>query len=126
MHSLSSLFLLTYSFVVTAFAPAIIISHSALHHHRQNQQQLFMFTGIVEEMGTVVSLIHRDDMELWDGSKGSGTELVIEANLALQDAYLGYVCNRIDLFIHSPSILLHSPSHLLSLSAVPFVSVAFV
>ena len=48
-----------------------------------------MFTGIVEEMGTVVSLEERSDMTLWDGSKGKGTELTIEGQIVLQDAYLG-------------------------------------
>jgi riboflavin synthase len=48
-----------------------------------------MFTGIVEEMGTVVSLKERDDMLLWDGSKGSGTELSILSNVMMEGAYLG-------------------------------------
>lgn len=48
-----------------------------------------MFTGIVEEMGRVVSLQQRDDMVLWDGSTGQGTEMVVEAELALQGATLG-------------------------------------
>ena len=50
-----------------------------------------MFTGIVEEMGTVVSMEERDDMTLWDGTKGKGTELVVKGKVVLQDAYLGYV-----------------------------------
>ena len=48
-----------------------------------------MFTGIVEEMGTVVSMEERDDMVLWDGSKGKGTELTVKANVVLEGAYLG-------------------------------------
>jgi len=48
-----------------------------------------MFTGIVEEMGTVVSLEERTDMVLWDGSTGSGTELVVKADVVLDGAYLG-------------------------------------
>lgn len=40
-------------------------------------------------MGTVVSLEERDDMPLWDGTKGKGTELTVEAKVALDDAYLG-------------------------------------
>jgi riboflavin synthase len=48
-----------------------------------------MFTGIVEEMGTIVSLEERDDMTLWDGSKGKGTELVVEADVVMEGAYLG-------------------------------------
>ena len=48
-----------------------------------------MFTGIVEEMGTIVSMEERDDMVLWDGSKGKGTELTVKANVVLEGAYLG-------------------------------------
>jgi len=48
-----------------------------------------MFTGIVEEMGSVRELVQRDDMILWDGSKGKGTELTIQANVVLDGAYLG-------------------------------------
>lgn len=50
-----------------------------------------MFTGIIEEMGHVVSLEERDDMTLWDGSKGKGTSLTIQASVVLEGAYLGYV-----------------------------------
>ncbi|GMI34017.1 hypothetical protein TrCOL_g6067 [Triparma columacea] len=49
-----------------------------------------MFTGIIEEMGTVVSLITRPDMEMWDGTIGSGTELTIkDCPVSLDGAYLG-------------------------------------
>ena len=50
---------------------------------------LSMFTGIVEEMGTVVKLEERDDMVLWDGSKGKGTELTVKGNVVMDGAYLG-------------------------------------
>lgn len=48
-----------------------------------------MFTGIVEEMGEVISLDTKDDMTLWDGSKGSGTEMVIKGGVVMEGAYLG-------------------------------------
>lgn len=48
-----------------------------------------MFTGIVEEMGEVVSLETKDDMTLWDGSKGSGTEMAIKGDVVMEGAYLG-------------------------------------
>ena len=48
-----------------------------------------MFSGIVEEMGEVVSLTKNDAMKLWDGSVGEGTELLIKANVALDGAYDG-------------------------------------
>lgn len=50
---------------------------------------LGMFTGIVEEMGTVVSLQEQDRMTMWDGSTGTGTELVIQGKTVLEGAYLG-------------------------------------
>jgi len=49
----------------------------------------FMFTGIIEEMGTVVELVERDDMVLWDGSVGTGTELTVKGDIVLGEAYLG-------------------------------------
>lgn len=48
-----------------------------------------MFTGIVEEMGEVVSCKTRDDMTLWDGSTGSGTELAVKGAIVMDGAYLG-------------------------------------
>lgn len=48
-----------------------------------------MFTGIIEEIGVVVSLEIQDGVELWDGSKGSGYVLVIRCKTALEDAYIG-------------------------------------
>ena len=60
--------------------PAAITSSSSSHQ---------MFTGIIEEMGEVVSLETRDDMTLWDGSKGSGTEMVIKGDVVMDGAYLG-------------------------------------
>jgi hypothetical protein len=52
---------------------------------------LGMFTGIVEEMGTVVNMIERNDMTLWDGSSGRGTELTVRGDVVMDGAYLGYV-----------------------------------
>jgi len=50
---------------------------------------LGMFTGIVEEMGTVVNMEDRNDMTLWDGSTGRGTELTVRGNVVMEGAYLG-------------------------------------
>ena len=57
--------------------------------NKKRKRAQFMFTGIVEEMGSVVSLIERDDMPLWDGSRGLGTELTIQGDVVLEGAYLG-------------------------------------
>lgn len=79
--------------VVPAFVPAQVISNVGHRHHHHDIQEysstLSMFTGIVEEMGTVVELEQRDDMVLWDGSTGEGTELTVKGNIALDGAYLG-------------------------------------
>ncbi len=67
-------------------------STSSIHSRsisRQSANSLGMFTGIVEEIGTVVSLEERDDMILWDGSKGKGTELTVQGGVVLDGAYLG-------------------------------------
>jgi len=48
-----------------------------------------MFTGIVEEMGSVISLEENIEMEMWDNSIGIGTELTIHGDIAMQDSYLG-------------------------------------
>ncbi|KAJ0398537.1 hypothetical protein ATCC90586_010348 [Pythium insidiosum] len=48
-----------------------------------------MFTGIIEEIGTVVSMQQRDDLLLWNGDRGSGFELVVRVKLALEGAYIG-------------------------------------
>jgi riboflavin synthase len=44
----------------------------------------------VEEMGTVVSLQESDDMLLWDGTKGSGTELSI-LSMVMEGSLSGWV-----------------------------------
>lgn len=48
-----------------------------------------VFTGIVEEMGTVESVDRKADLEMWDGSKSEGFVLRIKCVKALQDAYIG-------------------------------------
>jgi hypothetical protein len=68
--------------VVSAFVPPQPI-HQSTYVRRQ------MFTGIVEEMGTIVSLEERADMTLWDGTKGKGTELVVQGDVVMEGAYLG-------------------------------------
>jgi riboflavin synthase len=48
-----------------------------------------VFSGIVESMGTVVSLERRDDLVLWDGSTSSGVVLTVADALAVEGAELG-------------------------------------
>ena len=48
-----------------------------------------MFSGIVEEMGTVRRLEKVDRMEMWDGTVGEGWELEVEAKEAVVGATLG-------------------------------------
>lgn len=48
-----------------------------------------MFSGIVEEMGTVNEVKADNDIKLWDGSTSEGLVFKIRANSTLQDAYIG-------------------------------------
>ena len=48
-----------------------------------------MFSGIVEEIGTVLNLEVNNQLVLWDGSIASGLELTVLANSSLQEAYVG-------------------------------------
>uniref|UniRef100_A0AAV1THN9 Riboflavin synthase n=1 Tax=Peronospora matthiolae TaxID=2874970 RepID=A0AAV1THN9_9STRA len=48
-----------------------------------------MFTGIIEEIGTVVSMQERQDLLLWNGERGTGFELVVAVTVALEGAYEG-------------------------------------
>ena len=47
------------------------------------------FTGIVEEMGDVVSMVEVGDLVLWDGSTGKGHNLTIKCTKCVEDAELG-------------------------------------
>jgi riboflavin synthase len=47
-----------------------------------------MFTGIIEEIGTVESL-ETAELDLWDGTRGPGVVLTIACALALEGAYIG-------------------------------------
>lgn len=71
---------------VTAFVP---ISTTTCRTRTRRTHHHNMFTGIVEEMGIVQSLEQCDDMTLWDGTKGTGTELTVQGNIVLDGAYLG-------------------------------------
>jgi len=64
-------------------------SVSSIGGGRSSSSNLEMFTGIVEEMGTVVGLEERSDMTYWDGTVGSGTELTVKGNVVMEEAYLG-------------------------------------
>ena len=73
---------------VSGFVPAATRS-TGINSSSSSRTQRDMFTGIVEEMGTVVSMEERDDMTLWDGTKGKGTELVVQGDVVMDGAYLG-------------------------------------
>ncbi len=74
-----------------AFAPTPLRPTTALVATTTANTALGMFTGIVEEMGTVVDIRDRNDMTLWDGSIGMGTELTVRGDVVMDGAYLGYV-----------------------------------
>jgi hypothetical protein len=48
-----------------------------------------MFSGIVEDIGTVTQLVINPTMPLWDGSVGEGVELTVSSDVATQEAYIG-------------------------------------
>lgn len=48
-----------------------------------------MFTGIIEEIGEVVSMEKVADLLLWDGSKGEGYVLIVACKLCLEGCYQG-------------------------------------
>lgn len=48
-----------------------------------------MFTGIIEEMGRVVSLTLSPNVTLWDGSVAAGYILVVSCQVCLEGAYIG-------------------------------------
>eukprot|EP00320_Phaeocystis_rex_P000963 CAMPEP_0119080416 /NCGR_PEP_ID=MMETSP1178-20130426/111870_1 /TAXON_ID=33656 /ORGANISM="unid sp, Strain CCMP2000" /LENGTH=286 /DNA_ID=CAMNT_0007063015 /DNA_START=29 /DNA_END=890 /DNA_ORIENTATION=+ len=62
---------------------------SSRHAVRRTASPRAMFSGIVEEMGSVARLEKRTDLPLWDGTVGEGWELEIEADQVLSTAELG-------------------------------------
>ena len=67
-------------------------SAAPFQHHRSGRHHLprqNVFSGIVEEMGTVVSLQTDKEMLLWDGTTGEGTELIVDGPIASDGAYVG-------------------------------------
>mmetsp|Transcript_43968 Transcript_43968/g.121648 ORF Transcript_43968/g.121648 Transcript_43968/m.121648 type:complete len:245 (+) Transcript_43968:79-813(+) len=48
-----------------------------------------VFTGIVEEMGEVLKVDKKMDLEMWDGTKSEGFVLRIKCKVALDGAYIG-------------------------------------
>ena len=79
-----------------AFAPSSTIrvdgsmaSSPSAASVRRSKITRHMFTGIIEEMGEVISLETKDDVTLWDGSKGKGSEMVLKGDIVLDGAYLG-------------------------------------
>eukprot|EP00300_Choanocystis_sp_HF-7_P009009 c16220_g1_i2.p1 GENE.c16220_g1_i2~~c16220_g1_i2.p1 ORF type:complete len:442 (-),score=133.96 c16220_g1_i2:443-1663(-) len=48
-----------------------------------------MFSGIIEEIGTIASFNQYANLTLWDGSIGAGVVIVVECQIVLEDAYIG-------------------------------------
>ena len=48
-----------------------------------------MFTGIIEEIGLILSMKEMKEMKLWNGNSGVGYELVVKCNVCLKNAYNG-------------------------------------
>ena len=82
----------TYAFAPSSLRPsAAMVATTTADGLSSSNTALGMFTGIVEEMGTVVNFQDRNDMTLWDGSIGRGTELTVRGDVVMEGAYLGYV-----------------------------------
>lgn len=80
----------TYAFAPMSFRPSTAATFVATTAGWSSQKTMLgMFTGIVEEMGTVVNMDDRSDMTLWDGSTGRGTELTVRGDVVMDGAYLG-------------------------------------
>lgn len=76
-----------------------------------------MFTGTVEEMGTVLDLEDRDDMVVWDGSVRKGTVLTLRGELVKQGVYLG--CNICVSGVRSMAIELYPEENILKVCLFP-------
>lgn len=48
-----------------------------------------MFTGIIEEIGTIISVEMKNNIKLWDNTIGNGFILVIKCVEALKECYIG-------------------------------------
>ena len=70
-----------------SLAPKRLVKSS--HQHRPKLTSRGMFSGIIEEMGTVEELRKRTDMLMWDGSISEGVEFTVKAKKSLEDSYLG-------------------------------------
>jgi hypothetical protein len=84
-----SILVVVLSSTTHGFVPPFCNNSPLNHNYDIRSPSLSMFTGIVEEMGEVVNLEQRDDMVLWDGSTGKGTELTVKADVIMDGAYLG-------------------------------------
>lgn len=58
-------------------------------HSRSSETAHGMFSGIVEEMGTVNSVMKDEKVEMWDGSIGEGFVLSVKTDVAFEDSYIG-------------------------------------
>jgi len=78
------------SIAIVVLLPRTIYSYvNRLIMNKSRITRRGMFTGIVEEMGDVISLEPVKEMTMWDGTIGSGTELTIKGPIAMDGAYLG-------------------------------------
>ena len=83
-------------FLLVAGAPsstgfADVTHWAAQRASRRQRARRNLFSGIIEELGEVVSLNKNKHLVLWDGTTGEGTELVVRSpsGLILLGAYEG-------------------------------------
>jgi len=65
-----------------------------LKHPRRTMRSIdiistFMFSGIIEEIGTINRVNAETNIELWDGSMSEGVIFNVVANETLQNSYIG-------------------------------------
>ena len=79
---------------MVAMETSIALAERRVHHLLDNagcrrDVVRAMFSGIVEETGSVSSLVKNDAVKLWDGALGEGVELTVKANTVLDGATEG-------------------------------------
>ena len=76
---------------VASWRPLPRVNHIMYGRRRiqTNTAKRHMFSGIVEEMGTVEDINFTTKMKMWDGTIGEGVELTIRAAVAVEEAYIG-------------------------------------
>lgn len=92
----STISLLLFNFVVLLFPSYHAFKYLPKFSSNKNYNQIAsttfcqnMFSGIIEDLGVVVSLEKSKTLKLWDGSVGEGVLLTVKSDVAMKEAYIG-------------------------------------